>query len=177
MVTKNLTENRHQQWTRTPLKKEESEYKERTCRISHLLWVRCASWTEIIYCNDIETYIYISCSTEIHDWLIEECACLPFGWPTLVVAVPKGNWQRGYKQRGTSDSRRSQFFSPESFPADGSCDLANFGSGWVFRSTRDYQNPFPLHTILPFQIFNFSSPAEAAAGKVRNWFVGKKSNK
>ena len=122
-------------------------------------------------------YIYISCSTEIHDWLIEECACLPFGWPTLVVAVPKGNWQRGYKQRGTSDSRRSQFFSPESFPADGSCDLANFGSGWVFRSTRDYQNPFPLHTILPFQIFNFSSPAEAAAGKVRNWFVGKKSNK
>ena len=44
---------------------------ERTCRISHLLWVRCASWTEIIYCNDIETYIYPVFKLKyMIDWLI-----------------------------------------------------------------------------------------------------------
>ena len=40
------------------------------CRISHLLWVRCASWTEIIFAMILK-HIYISCLTEIHDWLID----------------------------------------------------------------------------------------------------------
>ena len=37
-----------QQWSRTPMKKEDNEDKKRMCRISHLLWVHCVGWTEII---------------------------------------------------------------------------------------------------------------------------------
>ena len=122
--------------------------------------------------------IYIYILFNWNTWLIDWRMRLSAFW----LAYPCGCCAKRQLTKRLQTARhirlsKKPVFSPESFPADGSCDLANFGSGWVFRSTRDYQNPFPLHTILPFQIFNFSSPAEAAAGKVRNWFVGKKSNK
>ena len=78
---------RHQNRPDSESRSHENVLISRTCRISHLLWVRCASWTEIIYCNDIETYIYIYPVQLKYmiDWLKNALVCLLAGLPLWLL--------------------------------------------------------------------------------------------
>ena len=55
-------------------------------------------------------------------------------------------------------------FQESSSFSGGLCDKADFGSGWVFRSTWDYHNPFPLHTLY-FAKFFFLANFQNLAGQ------------
>ena len=82
-MTKNSAEIDQQQWSRIPMMKEEVEDKKRMCRISHLLWAHCVSWTEISSALILKT---ICLQFNWNTWLIDWLPCVATKYCTKCIA-------------------------------------------------------------------------------------------